>query len=248
MFRDFTNMAHVAGTDADTTMAVNSLYVVDVSVTLTASRTYTLPGTFAVGDRIGILVSVGSTARRLAVTATAGDTCAGVAGGTTYMELCETGDLIIVRGTVANTTWVLESDRLGPVTTRIESTATQSITGGGVVQVTTALNNVISNPAVWWDTGTKRFTPKRPGKYFVNASTQTDATSTRHITTVSRSSGGSVGSSYGGVASTFETQPASGVFTLNGATEYLQLEVYYDANAGIGNTSNTYIQFTYLGP
>ena len=50
---------HVSGTDADTTMVLNSLYVVDMSAWATADRTYTLPATAAVGDRIGIAITAG---------------------------------------------------------------------------------------------------------------------------------------------------------------------------------------------
>ena len=39
--RDYTNMVQATGTDANTTMAVNTMYVVDMSAWATADRTYT---------------------------------------------------------------------------------------------------------------------------------------------------------------------------------------------------------------
>ena len=77
---------HTAGSaDANQSMAVQALYVVDISG-YTADRTYTPPSTAAVGDRCGIALSAGDNAYELIVTAAAGDTLIGsmgsVAGGT----------------------------------------------------------------------------------------------------------------------------------------------------------------------
>ena len=57
---DAAALAHVAGTDADTTMVSNTLYVVDMSAWATADRTYTLPAAAAVGTRIGIMAKAGN--------------------------------------------------------------------------------------------------------------------------------------------------------------------------------------------
>lgn len=100
----------VVGTDANTTMTVNTLYVVDMSAWATADRTYTLPATAAVGDRVGIMISAGDASHELIVTAASGDTLNGVAGGTEWSRLFITGEMVIMRCVAANATWMVECD------------------------------------------------------------------------------------------------------------------------------------------
>jgi len=100
---------HVAGADSNTTMAVSNLYVVDGS-TLTADRTYTLPATAAVGDRIGVMMSAGSSTYEVLLTAASGDTLNAVAGGTEWSRLFITGEVVIMRCITANATWMVEHD------------------------------------------------------------------------------------------------------------------------------------------
>lgn len=108
--RDFTNMAQVVGADADTTMAVNTLYVVDMSAWATADRTYTLPATAAVGDRCAVLVTAGDASHELILTAGSGDTLNGIAGGTEWSRVFITGEVVVMRCVAANATWVVEHD------------------------------------------------------------------------------------------------------------------------------------------
>ena len=108
--RDYTNMVQATGTDADTTMAINALYVVDMSAWATADRTYTLPATAAVGDRIGVMVTAGDATHELVLTAGTGDTLNGIAGGTEWSRLFITNEVVIMRCIVANATWIVEYD------------------------------------------------------------------------------------------------------------------------------------------
>ena len=108
--RDYTNMLYSASSaDANIALAINTLHVVDISG-YTADRTATLPGTAAVGDRVGLALSVGDTAFELLITATAGDTLNGIAGGTEWSRLFIIYEVVIMRCIVANTTWVVEYD------------------------------------------------------------------------------------------------------------------------------------------
>ena len=100
----------VTGTDADTTMAVNTLYVVDMSAWATADRTYTLPATAAVGDRCAVMVTAGDDSHELILTAGTGDTLNGIAGGAEWSRLFITNEVVIMRCIVANATWVVEQD------------------------------------------------------------------------------------------------------------------------------------------
>ena len=108
--RMFTHLAHVVGADADTSMAINSLYVVDMSGWATADRTYTLPATCAVGDRIGIAVMIGNASHELIIKPAAGDTINGGSAGEEWSRLFITGELVIMRCVVANSAWLVDSD------------------------------------------------------------------------------------------------------------------------------------------
>lgn len=104
----------IAGTDANTTMTVNTLYTVDMSAWATADRTYTLPAVAAIGDRVGIMVTAGNASFELIITAASGDTLNGVTGGTEWSRLFITGEVVILRCVVANTTWIVEEDQRIP--------------------------------------------------------------------------------------------------------------------------------------
>lgn len=120
--REFTNMAQATGTDADTTMAVNTLYVVDMSAWATADRTYTLPTTAAVGDRIGVMITGGNATYELILTAATSDTLNGIAGGTEWSRLFISNEVVIMRCIVADTTWVVEYDGRIPQQAMMELT------------------------------------------------------------------------------------------------------------------------------
>lgn len=126
--RQFTNMAQATGTDADTTMAVNTLYVVDMSAWATADRTYTLPATAAVGDRIGVMVTAGDASHELKLTAGTGDTLNGIAGGTEWSRLFITNEVVIMRCIVANTAWVVVQDGRIAQNGSLTRTTAQSLT------------------------------------------------------------------------------------------------------------------------
>ncbi len=108
--RQYTNMVQATGTDANTTMAINTLYTVDMSAWATADRTYTLPATAAVGDTIGIVVTAGNASYELLITAGTGDTLNGIAGGTEWSRVFITNEVVTMRCTVANTSWVVVQD------------------------------------------------------------------------------------------------------------------------------------------
>lgn len=99
----------VTGTSGAISAAVNTLYVADMSG-WTADRTLTLPATAAVGDRVGVMVSVGDDAYEWIITAASGDTLNGVAGGTEWSRVFITGEVVVMRCVVANSTWVVEQD------------------------------------------------------------------------------------------------------------------------------------------
>jgi hypothetical protein len=100
---------NVTGTDADTTMAVGQMYVVDMSGWATADRTYTLPATAKAGDRIGIMVTAGNASYELIIKPNTGDTINGGSAAAEWSRLFITGETVILRCVTANSAWVVES-------------------------------------------------------------------------------------------------------------------------------------------
>lgn len=162
---------HVAGSDANTTMAVGALYVVD-GATLTADRTYTLPATAAVGDRIGVMMSAGSASYEVLLTAASGDTLNAVAGGTEWSRLFITGEVVIMRCVAANATWVVEQDhRIAQAAKMYLSTSADGETASTYTRPTAA-----ATPGAWTSefdnasilgAASDRITPRRAGRYSV---------------------------------------------------------------------------------
>ena len=105
---DSAALEHVAGTDADTAMAVGNMYVVDMSAWATADRTYTLPADAAVGDRIGIMVTSGNASYELIIKPGASDTINGGSAAAEWSRLFITGEVVILRCVTANSAWVVE--------------------------------------------------------------------------------------------------------------------------------------------
>lgn len=157
------------GTDADTTMAVNTLYVVDMSAWATADRTYTLPATAAVGDQIAIKVTAGDASHELIITAGSGDTLEGIAGGTEWSRLFITNESVLMRCTVANTTWIVAPGGDGRIPQK------------GIVRVTTAGTT---------NTGASLTSPSAMGSYAGTADLAIGCTvSTANFTITSRRAG-----------------------------------------------------------
>ena len=105
-----TALNHVALADANTTMVVGSMYVGSMAAWATADRTYTLPTTANVGDRIGVMITGGNATYELILTAGTSDTLNGIAGGTEWSRLFITNEVVIMRCVTANSAWVVEQD------------------------------------------------------------------------------------------------------------------------------------------
>lgn len=150
---DFARRAESAGlrtsissADANLTMQVGVLHCVDISG-YTAYRTATLPAVAAVDDRVGLYISTGDDAYELLMTAASGDTVAGIAGGTEWSRLFITGELVVFRCIVANTTWVVEQDA------RIRQKAKMylSTSADGEAAGTYTLPTSAATPGAWSD-------------------------------------------------------------------------------------------------
>jgi len=169
---DAAALSDVAGTDADTTMVLNSLYVVDMSAWATANRTYTLPATAAVGDRIGIAIIAGDASHELLITAGTGDTLNGIAGGTEWSRLFITGEVVIMRCVTANSAWVVEQDG------RIAQQALMGLTTAATAEAANTFVRPTSQSGAWTahtdnaslcTTSTGQIKTRRAGKFSISA-------------------------------------------------------------------------------
>ncbi len=154
---------HVAGGDADTTMAVGNMYVTDMSAWATADRTYTLPATAAVGDRIGIMVTAGDASHELIIKPNTGDTINGGSAAAEWSRLFITGEVVILRCVAADSAWVVEYDGRIPCNARIEAASAQT-------PLTAGQFNAVTLGTVAYDVGgltgtSNTITIRRAGNY-----------------------------------------------------------------------------------
>lgn len=175
---DFARRAESAGlrsstssADANLTMQVGVLHCVDISG-FTADRTATLPAVAAVDDRVGLYISTGDDAYEMLITAASGDTLAGIAGGTEWSRVFITGEIVVLRCIVANTTWIVEED--GRIATG--GLLFLSTDGDGEAAATWTLPTSVggawttnSNTGTTIDTSTGKITVRRAGKYNIAA-------------------------------------------------------------------------------
>lgn len=253
--RDFTNMAQATGTDADTTMAVNTLYTVDMSAWATADRTYTLPATAAVGDRVGIAITAGDASHELVITAGTGDTLNGIAGGTEWSRLFMTSEVVIMRCIVANTTWLVEVDGRKFESCRIDTDGTTaSHTRNSSTKISSELATVTLDPYLLWSTANKRFVPRRLGRYVIHGHLQMASMTTGNTcVALMFKNGATVGNGGSSPAVTSSALfPEADVILFYDVTtlgDYFELFVYYSDGATnrSTNTANIYFEVTRLG-
>ena len=161
----------VTGTSGAISAAVNTLYVADMSG-WTADRTLTLPATAAVGDRVGVMVSVGDADYEWLITAATGDTLNGVAGGTEWSRVFITGETVVFRCVAADSTWVVEQDgRIPQNAAMYLSTSADGETAATYTRPTAATTagawTVDFDNASICSTSNDRLVPRRAGKYLL---------------------------------------------------------------------------------
>lgn len=164
--------------DGTVAMEVGCLHVGTIAA-YTADRTATLPATAAVGDRCGLMLTVGDTAFELLITATSGDTLNGIAGGTEWSRIFIANEVVIFRCVVANTTWIVEHDgRIPQVGVMRLSTSASAETAATNTQPT-AKSGVwtadVDNASIA-SISTDRVTVRRAGNYALMANASSTAT------------------------------------------------------------------------
>lgn len=233
---DSAALAHIAGSNANTTMAVGALYVVD-GATLTADRTYTLPATAAVGDRVGVMMSAGSASWEVLLTAASGDTLNGVAGGTEWSRLFITGETVVMRCVVANTTWVVEQD--GRIRSRAGMEETSATTMNHATFTLIGLDSELYDVGDIANPGTGAFTIRRAGTYELSALVNASAvTSARVIARVYKNGSADVELARAATP----TVAGTGVGSGSGARAYaagdsIELYGFWSVSGGSGSTT-----------
>ncbi len=169
------SLEHVTGSDADTTMDVGKLYIVDMSSWATAVRTYRLPTTAAVGEKIGIYSSAGSATYELAIrtTALSGDTI----NNTNYdsvdaTKLFITKESLLFECITANTAWrVVHDGRIATESFLMLSADSPSLTGGNETEWQNFDGNgvtALSNIGDIHNTTNGRLTARRDAGWFLS--------------------------------------------------------------------------------
>lgn len=242
-------LEHVAGTDASTTMEVNTLYVVDMSAWATADRTYTLPATASAGDRVGILVTAGDTSHELIITAASGDTLNNVAGGTEWSRLFMTGEVVIMRCVAANATWIVEEDGRKFEACRIDTTGTTASHATlSSTKISSELSSVTSDPSLIWSTSNKRLEPRRVGRYLIHGHVQLASVSGAGFAFVAQifKNGTTIGGGGTATSGTNAVYPEADVvmiYDVTAVTDYFELYVYNgDSSNRNTNGSNVYFE------
>ncbi len=161
-----------SGSDADTTMAVGNLYVVDMSSWATATRTYRLPTTAAVGDRIGIYISSGNASHELAIRTVSAstDTIDGQdVDDADFTKLFITGEIMVFECITANSAWATIYDGRIPCSCRMTLSTDDTVTSAVLTQV--AFDQVAAgdpNVGSLADTTGNHSAIRRNGKYMVS--------------------------------------------------------------------------------
>jgi hypothetical protein len=250
-----------APADGAIAAAVNVFYLADISG-YSASRTLTLPATAAVGDRVGVLCTVGHATLALLLTATAGDTLNGVAGGTEWNRLLVAHQSVILRCIVANTTWVAEHDNTialvssaGYVDVTGDGATTTTCTATASTKIAAAFATVVNNALAWWDTTNKKFLPLLSGRYVIGVQVSLAAVADgKPVILMVYKNGAEIKRPMriqSGLAGDTVGMNGVVILTLNGTTDYVEVYLYNgDATNRTTEAQATSIGFQarYLGP
>ena len=239
---------HVAGGDADTTMAVGNMYVTDMSAWATADRTYTLPATAAVGDRIGIMVTAGDASHELIIKPNTGDTINGGSAAAEWSRLFITGEVVILRCVTADSAWVVEHDGRKFESCRVDTDGTTaSHTRNSATKIDAELATETSDVNAIWDAANKKFIPRRLGRYLIHGHLQMALMGDGQTCVASIwKNGSSIGGGGSALCPAASSYPEADVVLFYDVTtvgDYFELYVYYSDGSTNRSTNNANIYF-----
>jgi hypothetical protein len=132
----------ITGTDADTTCVSNVTYLTAMSGWATANRTYTMPASPAVGDRVCILIQSGNASFALIVKGNTSQTINGGSAATEWSRLFAVGERVVLLY-VASNTWIVEHDG------RIQMKAMMHLSTSATGESANVWTYPTSNSGVW---------------------------------------------------------------------------------------------------
>ena len=234
---------HVAGGDADTTMAVGNMYVTDMSAWATADRTYTLPATAAVGDRIGIMVTAGDASHELIIKPNTGDTINGGSAAAEWSRLFITGEVVILRCVTADSAWVVEHDGRILCVCVMNKASTTSVNNVTYTKINVA--TTLLDPHGMADTTNYKIIIRRAGTYLIQGTATADTTAiNNHAHLIYKGGSALFGINFSIPA--YAGAPQASNYVTLAVDDYLEL--YYYQNNGAARTyygaanNNTSIQ------
>jgi hypothetical protein len=146
------------------------------------------------------------------------------------------------------TGWQTATEALSGVTTivRNDGVTTQTLATNASTKIAAALTTVIADPLAEWNTSTKRFTPKRAGRYDITVACQNDSSTI--LAAEVWKNGSRVAQGASSAASAYQQAYSRFIVTANGSSDYF--EPYCFSNTA--TTTNAFadaVQFvaTYLG-
>lgn len=153
-------------TTAGVTGVVGTMHVLDISG-LTASRDFTLPATAAVGDRVGVMLSVGDASYDLLLKPDAAGTINGGSAGAEWSRLLIIGEAVIFRCVTADSAWIVEQD--GRIPCYGEMTAGSGGTWDTATLTVPDFATSVADVGNVVDLANNRFTIRRGSTYVCNA-------------------------------------------------------------------------------
>lgn len=240
-------MTPATGSDANATMASNTDYTVNMSGWVTSNRTYTLPASPAVGDKVGIKISVGNTTYALIIVGNTSQTINGGSAAAEWSRLFIAGERVVFEY-VASNTWVVE--RNGRIPCVAGAYPSDVTTNSATTHTVAPLANSIDDNAGLLELVTnKRINIRRSGSYLVDFSARhLNVPSANQDWTVSVYKNGSsvVSVQSRSIDATTAQQLATARRLPLAAGDYLQLYFYHgEANKGVrGVASVTWLNVT----
>ena len=245
---------HVSLADADTTMVVGSMYVGSMSAWATADRTYTLPASANVGDRIGIMVTAGNASYELIIKPDASDTLNGGSAGAEWSRLFMTGEIVIMRCVTANSAWVVEEDGRKFESCRIDTNGTTaSHASASSTKISSELATVTANAQNIWNSTNKRLIPRRLGRYLIHGHLQMALMAVSKFCVAQIYKNGATNIGGGGtaanvVASGYPEADVNLFYDVTTIGDYFELFVYNgDSSARNTSSANVYFEATRVG-
>lgn len=219
-------------TTGNVTGVVNTMHRVDISG-ITAARNFVLPAVAAVGDRVGVYITVthATAGRELIIIGDTGVTINGGSAATEWSRVWIVNECVILRCITANSAWVVEYDGRIPSVCVMNKTTTTSV--NNVTYTKINCNDVLLNPHGLADTTNYKIIIRRAGTYLAQGTATADATAiNNHAHLIYKNGSALFGINFSIPA--YAGAPQCSNYISLAAADYLEL--YYYQNNGESRT------------